>query len=574
MTDRFIQDREELIVSDRHDIDRALGILQGAKDAWREAAMVDRLQLLDSVIQGFVSVALDWVQYSCQAKSIALDSPEAGQEWLAGPYCILRNLRLLKTSLEQIEAGEKPKMPGPATKDHRGQWRVSVFPTDIYDKLFFMGTTAEVWLDNKAHDDIFANNQAYGHFHSQESSGKISLVLSAGNVSSIGPLDAIHKLFYENNVVIIKTHPVNGYLKPLLSKAFAPLITRGFVQLVEGGAQEGAYLCHHPAIADIHITGSDKTHDVIVFGKNAAEKKAARDPALTKPITSELGNVSPVLVLPGEWSSSDLEYQATNIASSLANNAGFNCNASRVLVTHKDWPQREAFINAIKQAFSKIKTRKAYYPGANTRYQDFLNHHPNAHTLGEPSSGELPWMFITDLDFTNKNDICFTTEAFCSVIAETPLPADSPEAFLDAAVDFANNTLWGTLNTTVLIHPKSLKIPGFQDRFEQAIEQLRFGTVSINHWAAVGFVMGSTTWGAYPGHDLYDIRSGVGVVHNTYMLENVEKTVIRGPFRMTPKPAWFANHGQSHKLGKKMTAFEARPSLFKLPGIFWSALLG
>ena len=38
--------------------------------------------------------------------------------------------------------------------------------------------------------------------------GRVCLVLGAGNASSIGPLDIIHKLFVENQVVICKSHPL------------------------------------------------------------------------------------------------------------------------------------------------------------------------------------------------------------------------------------------------------------------------------------------------------------------------------------------------------------------------------
>ena len=54
--------------------------------------------------------------------------------------------------------------------------------------------------------------------------GRVALVLGAGNVSSIGPMDALYKLFVEDQVVVFKTHPVNVYLGPLLEEAFRALI--------------------------------------------------------------------------------------------------------------------------------------------------------------------------------------------------------------------------------------------------------------------------------------------------------------------------------------------------------------
>ena len=147
-------------------------------------------------------------------------------------------------------------------------------------------------------------------------------------------------------------------------------------------------------------------------------------------------------------------------------------------------------------------------------------------------------------------------------------------AFLEQAVAFANESLWGTLNSTLLVHPKSLADPAVSQAFEKAVADLRYGTVAINHWAAIGFGLVVTPWGAFPGHPRTDIQSGSGIVHNTLMFSRVEKSVVRAPFRVFPKPVWFATHKTAHKLTPKLSRFEAAPSLAKLPGIFSLALRG
>ena len=133
----------------------------------------------------------------------------------------------------------------------------------------------------------------------------------------------------------------------------------------------------------MHITGSDKTYDAVVFGTGpeGARRKAADEPVLDKPVTAELGNVSPVIVVPGKWSTAELLYQAEHVATMLVNNAGFNCVSARVVVTHADWPQREAFLGALTQALAGITTRRAYYPGAADRRDAFLAAHPEAEEL-------------------------------------------------------------------------------------------------------------------------------------------------------------------------------------------------
>ncbi|MCB9550660.1 MAG: hypothetical protein H6705_01885 [Myxococcales bacterium] len=141
------------------------------------------------------------------------------------------------------------------------------------------------------------------------------------------------------------------------------------------------------------------------------------------------------------------------------------------------------------------------------------------------------------------------------------------------AVDFCNETLWGTLNAAVIIHPTTRARIG-EPALEDAIAKLRYGSVAINHWPALAYAFGTTTWGAWPGHTLDDIQSGIGVVHNAHLFDRPQKTVIEGPFKVFPKPAWFVTHKRSDKIARKMVSLEVDPSLAKLPGIVLQALMG
>ncbi len=100
---------------------------------------------------------------------------------------------------------------------------------------------------------------------------------------------------------MLKTNPVNAYLGPVLEKAFRRLIGDGYLRIVYGGVAEGSYLCHHEVVDEIHTTASDKTYEDIVFGAESegARRKAERRPIIQKRFTGELGNVTPVIILPG-----------------------------------------------------------------------------------------------------------------------------------------------------------------------------------------------------------------------------------------------------------------------------------
>ncbi len=562
--------------TDRETLDAAVEALVARKDAWMRLGVDARIALVDQVIHDIAAVADRWVAASVKAKGISPDAPAAGEEWSNGPYATMKELRQFRESLAGIQAGGSPRIPGPVTSRPDGQVVARVFPQNGYDRLFFTGVTADVWMEPGVTKENLPETQAVV-YRIHEHTGKVSLVLGAGNVSSIGPLDALYKLLVDDEVVILKTNPVNAYLGPFWEEGLRALIEPGYLRIVHGGAAEGAYLCNHPDITDVHITGSDKTFDAIVFGTGpeGAARKAANTPLLAKSITGELGNVSPVIVVPGPWSESDIAYQAEHLVTMLTNNAGFNCNATRTILTHAGWSERRNLLEKMRRILASVPLRSAYYPGAKDRYQTFATSHPEAEQFGKPVGGELPWMLIPDVKPEQADDIAFTTEAFCGIFAETALEAGGVVEYLDKAVTFCNQQLWGTLNATILVHPASLKDRAVAEAVDRAISDLRYGTVAVNYWAAAGYLLGTTPWGAFPGHATNDIQSGSGFVHNTLMFSRPQKSVIRAPFRALPVPVWFVSHGKAAGVAfRKLTALEARPSLLKVPSIILAALRG
>jgi acyl-CoA reductase-like NAD-dependent aldehyde dehydrogenase len=560
--------------STREEMDAAIEALQAHRDEWVAFSIHDRIVLIDRLIRDFIAIVSRWVDASIRAKGIAEDSLCVGEEWAAGAWPVLKNLRQLRQSLVDIETEGHPKIPGRVTTKPDGQVVAEVFPQTIYDRLFFERVRAEIWMEPGVTIDDLSQTQAIA-YNDKEPNGRVALVLGAGNVASIGPMDVLYKLFVEDQVVLFKANPVNAYLGPLMHEAFRVLIDLGFLRVVYGGAAEGSYLCNHAGVDEIHITGSDKTFDAIVFGtgQKGAKRKAEKAPLLTKRVTGELGNVSPVIVVPGPWKANDLAYQAEHIDTMLTNNAGFNCNATRVIIQHENWPQRNQLLQEMRRVLSLIPPRTAYYPGALERHQIFIKEHPEAEQIGLSNEQQLPWTLIADVDPGSIDDICFTTEAFCSLFTETALEAESIPEYIDKAVAFANQRIWGSLNATIVVHPASLKDPGIAAAVELAIANLKYGTIGINIWAGAGFTFGTTTWGAFPGHELHNIQSGIGVVHNTLMFSRPQKSVLWGPFRSVLTPPWFVTQGKiARGLFPKLVAFEAAPTPLRVPGIMAAAL--
>jgi acyl-CoA reductase-like NAD-dependent aldehyde dehydrogenase len=445
---------------------------------------------------------------------------------------------------------------------------VRVMPSSVREKLLFAGVTADIWVEP-------GKPPTQGRiYREKKSGGKVALVLGAGNVTSIPPMDVLYKLFVEDEVVVLKMNPVNAVAGPHIERALASLIDAGFLAVVYGGAEVGSHLANHPQIDTLHVTGSDRTYDAIVWGTDPEEqkrRKVAGTPLNTRPFTAELGCVTPCLVVPGDWSDADLEFQARHVASMVAQNASFNCNAAKVLVTAKGWDKRQRFLDKVHAALARAPARKAYYPGAETRYRGFLDKYTQARPLGPSAEGVVPWTVIPNVP-AQKGEYALSNEAFCGVLAEIELEATSALDFLEAAVDFANDSCWGTLSCMVLIDEATQK--RHPEAFDRAIERLRYGGIAINAWAGIVYGMVSPTWGAFPGHPNTDIQSGAGVVHNTFMIDHPQKSVVRAPFRMAPTPAWFYDHKNLRALGEKLVKLETHPSLGNLVGTALAGIKG
>jgi hypothetical protein len=565
-----------IAATSRHDLDAALATLRSRAAAWTATGIEARLALIDELLRDTLAAAPAWTTHAAAAKGIRRDSRLMGEDWLSGPVPVLRNLRLLARTLREIRDTGRPQPPSLDVAPN-GQVVAKVFPADWLDKLFFAEFTGEVRLQHDVTLDEATAEMGRVYREGHVSPPEVALVLGAGNVSSIGPMDTLYELFAKDRVVLLKTNPVNEHLGAYWAEAFQALVREGFLRIVYGGGEVGAYLTEHDDVDAIHMTGSDKTHDAIVFGtgEEGARRKAAKDPKLTKPLTSELGSVSPVIVVPGPWSASDLTFQGHNLASMLVNNGGFNCVAARAIVQHRRWAKRRDLVDAVRDSLRSAEPRVPYYPGAVDRWRAFTAAHPTAEWYGEAGDDRVPFTLIPDLDAREADDIAFTTEAFCGVAGEVAL--DAPQSvpdYLAQAVEFCNETLWGTLSASIIVHPDSLKDPEIAEAVERAIDDLRYGSVAVNHWSAVPYGMVATSWGAYPGSEFHDIQSGRDVVHNSYLLERVEKSVVRGPFRPPLTPVWFHTHKTVAQLAPKLARLAASGELRHVPGVALTAARG
>jgi aldehyde dehydrogenase (NAD(P)+) len=567
-------------------LDSDLATLEAHKEEWARLPVPEKIRLLRAVRAGVARVADRWVASAVRAKGIPSGSPWAGEEWMSGPYSLLYGVGALEHTLERLARGESPVPSAGAIRTRPdGQVVVDVFPADAFDRILLSGVRAEVWMEPGVTADRLGDHLAA--FYRRESpAGKVALILGAGNISSIPPLDLLHELYAEGAVSMVKMNPVNAYLEPFFAEAFAPLVERGFVRFASGGTEVGAFLAEHPLVEEIHITGSDRTHDAIRFGTGpeGAERKRRGEPRSRRRITSELGGVGPTIVVPGNWSQADLRFQAEHVVSQKMHNGGFNCIASQVLVLATRWPQREEFLDVLREVFRSVPPRHPYYPGAGARQAAAVAAHPNAELLDAPGAVAVPRTFIPGVDATDTTAHAFQEEFFGGVLAETSLPGDTAADFLSNAVQFANERLRGTLGANLIVDPVTARALG--PRLEAAIAGLRYGSVCVNTWTGVAYLIPQATWGAFPGHTDADIQSGRGVVHNALLLDRPQKTVVTGRFRpfprawlsgdfhLGPKPPWFVTHRSAEQVGRLLTRFAEKPSFGALPAIIATALKG
>jgi aldehyde dehydrogenase (NAD(P)+) len=552
----------------RAQADESLKRLASHRDEWARLAVAGRIDYLQECRKRAHDCAQRWVEESCRAKGLGLKTPAAGEEWSSGPWGLIFGINAYLDSLREIEAKGTTTVPRRDVRRRAdGQVIARVWPHRRAERVALAGLRAEVWMEPAVTIENLAQNMGAA-YRRQPERGAVALVLGAGNVSSIAPMDVLHKLLAEHCVVLLKMNPVNDYLGPIFEDIFDPLVRDGFLAIAYGGPEVGEYLAEHAAVDEIHMTGSDRTHDAIVFGTGpeGMERKRQNRPRNLRRMTSELGNVTPMIVVPGPWDEKDIRFQAENIVTTKLNNAGFNCIATQVLVLPESWDRSGALLDAVRDIITQVPPRPAYYPGAALRQQTVAEDHPDAEIVDGRAENGVPRTLVSGLDSSNTEESCFRQECFSSVLATTSLPGTTTAEYLRNAIRFCNSRLWGTLGASLLIHPATIRKLG--PVFEDAIADLRYGTIGVNIWCGLGYLVAQAPWGAYPGHTLDDVQSGIGWVHNTRFFDRPQKSVVYGPFfpfprslrkgqaTMLPHPPWFILHRRGHVVTRELTGFE------------------
>eukprot|EP01065_Artemidia_motanka_P014267 TRINITY_DN1822_c0_g1_i1.p1 TRINITY_DN1822_c0_g1~~TRINITY_DN1822_c0_g1_i1.p1 ORF type:complete len:740 (+),score=195.69 TRINITY_DN1822_c0_g1_i1:51-2222(+) len=523
--------------------DRALARLAEKQREWASLPAARKVALLEKIEARVLGMNHDgWGADGAVCQGVSTEH-QAGQalgaaESLTQAAAILGTVRSYLSSFRSLASSGRTAARLKQRELTDGGVAVTVFPTseDVHHPEAASGFVGEVHLKTAA-----GISSAGPRRHS----GRLCVVLGAGNQSFLAVTDALYMLFVESCVVALKYHPLRTFNEPYFREMFADLSDAGYFWATEDTARNeiGRRLLSSPVVAQVHMTGGVRTHDAIVWGSTDEEQKrnkAAGTPALRCPMSSELGCITPWIVTPSaeSWTEDEISHHAGMLAMAFSAQASANCLSPKVLVLDSDWPQCEAFLDALRRILSQMPVPPPYYPGTSQRYQAFLERYPpgkseqlinRACPTYPPASGKrwesCPFLLCYG-DDKDGEPYSLQNEAFAPVLGVYKLHHGGDTAsFLCGAVDFCNDRVWGTLSATLIVHDS---VPAAQ--VDSAVQKLRYGCVAVNTWTASGFACANLTWGAYPGEKLDHVASGIGVVRNGLMLQEVVKSVLRGPF--------------------------------------------
>lgn len=319
----------------------ALEKLHSKRAEWASLGYKEKAALLEGMRTRFRAIDLQkWSDEAVKAQGYDTSSyvgeVTSATEGIANAGSISGRLNgLIRTYKHLAEHGVPPQPKSAARAD--GRLVSQVFPFDADDKkgqTGGAGVTAEIWSTT-------GNGELQGLPATQPG---LCLVLGAGNQSFLSLCDALYWLFVEGMVVILKHHPIRGFNRPIFDSICEELIERGyFTSTVDLGVAHASWLTSHELVDQVHMTGGVRTHDLIVWGTSPAEQaanKAAGTPVLTKPMSSELGCITPWAICPGggEWSTAEIEHHAGALALPFISQSSCNCCSPKLVLLDRDWP--------------------------------------------------------------------------------------------------------------------------------------------------------------------------------------------------------------------------------------------
>ncbi len=473
--------------------------------AWAATPAVERLHLLEAV-QGNLQELIGEVGAADAAMKnglIGADLVSEAESAAAAAMPIGFQTAAMMDLYELLAHGE---MPAPESIERVGPdlWDITVRRLSRRDRLVYNDQTAVLRVEGEPEQVNPLDNPP-----------GIIAVLGAGNYTSA--LEMINALFLENCAVVHKPHHNNIESDRVWARIFAPLVEAKAMAFVEEDPDR--QLNTDARITRIYFTGSTSTAERIMASTDV-------------PLVSECGGNNPVIVVPGDrpWTDEEIQHQAEMIVSVGKLNGGAVCGRGQTIVTSRNWPQREAFLDAIRRAVIETVPSGTYYPGSDEVRAGFVEAYPDAERL-QPKGSDHAGVEVLLIAEAEEDSFATANEAFCQIFGEVPLDAAANAAdFLPAAVDVANAHLLGTLGCAVLIDEDTKEAN--EAVLAQAITDLEYGGIAVNEMPPTIWLNPLLTWGGNgEGPDWHrPFVSCVGNFGNLYNYRNVDKSILTSTF--------------------------------------------
>eukprot|EP00298_Acanthocystis_sp_HF-20_P005458 c15619_g1_i1.p1 GENE.c15619_g1_i1~~c15619_g1_i1.p1 ORF type:complete len:566 (+),score=235.20 c15619_g1_i1:56-1699(+) len=533
--------------------------VESQKQIWATLSILEKRNLLVACRDNLAVVYPEWVSQACEILDYKNEPKYAhlrAEANFTGPCVTGFWINGIVDTYDYMLANGQNLPPPVAVKKFADTTQCTVFPRTFTDKLIAGGVTAELHIEK---------GKEVVQTRPQEHPAGLALVLGAGNYSA--PLDILTKLYITNQVVIYKPNPIYEKLVPIFRRFFAPLVEKGFLDFVVGGADVGSALLKLESVGEIVLTGGKDTFNKIVWGGSPHSGV----PNVTKPICAELGSVNPVIIVPGKWTPAELDAHCQALVKAKMLNGSHICASPQVLLTCKNWPQRQEFLDCLQGWFKKCPATRSYYPGTDQKYQAHLSQAKNPVIIEKEEifPAQKNPLFVPG---TSVDEFGLGTEAFCPVLYEVPLDVDvSVATFLPLAVKVANEKCDGELTASILIDNESARLN--PQVLEEAIDDLRVGAVGVNQLAVATIMFAQTVWGAYPGNTVDKVGSGIGQIGNCHGFNNVTKSVLRAPFTFPAQEKIF-DPQVTLRTSQRIAQYAATPSTFNLTKVIVNAITG
>ena len=220
-------------------------MLTAARHRWARLPLDRKLPYLDALSTEVLAAAEDWVAAAVRGKRIPPAPRSRARNGSPAPTPCSRGSRRRATRWAR-----SPPAAARSTGSRCGSGRTAG-PSSVSSPRP-QGAAAAARLhgrrgDAARRDGGGAARHGRHVLQAAGSGGPVALVLGAGNIASIPPLDLLYKLFAEGEVVLVKLNPINDYLRPVFERAFAALIDDGFCASSPAAARSAAASARTPA---------------------------------------------------------------------------------------------------------------------------------------------------------------------------------------------------------------------------------------------------------------------------------------------------------------------------------------